>query len=325
LANFVQVLPWNRLGVGIEYGAGEVNSASIGEHGTTNYGVFIQDDIDWKDLNVAAGVRYDKHNIYDAQISPRFGTSYEIIDGLTVRGAYGQGFRAPNLDELYWSTGGYIYRYEGNPNLDPEIVNTYEGGMSYYFRHYLSKVGVSYFRSDYKDLIVYVTHEDTRTISPENVEKALISGIEVEADTRPLRFFDVTDHDLGVAANFCYYLDRDDMTEGATDVLLDYHPEITAYGEITYVHNINENMAVKPAFNVNYVSERQYDYYNPDTFETEKRNLDAYSLLGAKVGFRAWWFEPYFAIDNALDTGYQSIYDYPMPGRTIYGGVTIEY
>lgn len=322
IANFVQVLPWNRIGVGFEYGNGTVDSTALGEHDSMNYGVFVQDDVTWEGLNVAVGVRYDKNDNYDYQISPRVGASYEIIDGLSVRGAYGQGYRAPSLEELYWPSSIY---YQGNPDLTPEKVATYEGGINYFFREYLSKVGISYFRSEYDDLIINVTDPNTYVTSPENLEKALISGIEFEADTKPLRFFDETRHDLGVAANFCYYLNRDNTTIDATDPLLDYRPEMTAYGEVTYVHSINDNMAVKPAVNINYVSERQYSYYNPDTYQTEKRDLDAYSVVGAKIGFRAWWFEPYFAIDNALDTDYQSVYDYPMPGRTLYGGVTIEY
>lgn len=322
LANFVQALSWNRIGIGLEYSKGSVDSTAIGIHDSINYAVFVQDDISWEGLNVAVGARYDKNDNYESQISPRFGASYEIIDGLSVRGAFGQGYRAPSMDELFWPSSAY---YQGNPDLIPEKVTTYEGGVNYYFREYLSKIGLSYFRSDYSDLIVTVTDPDTYIASPHNLDKALISGIEIEADTKLLRFFEVTDHDLGVAANFCYYLDRDNTTEGAADELLDYHPEMTAYGEITYVHNINEDLSVKPAINVNYVSERQYDYYNPDTFQAEKRNLDAYSLVGAKIGFNAWWFEPYFAVDNVLDKDYQSVYDYPMPGRTIYGGLVIEY
>jgi len=323
LANFVQALPWNRIGVGLEYSDGSVDSTALGEHDSLNYGIFVQDDVSWNNLNVAAGVRYDKNDNYDSQISPRVGASYEIIDGLSVRGAYGRGYRAPSLEELYWPSSAY---YQGNPDLTPEEVATYEGGINYYFREYLSKVGISYFRSQYDDLIINVTDPNTFVASPQNIEKALISGIELEADIKPLRFFNEIGHDLGVAGNFCYYLNRDNTTATAAEgEILDYRPEMTAYGEVTYVHNLNENLAIKPAVNVNYISERQYSYYNSQTFQTEKRNLDAYSVVGAKVGFQLWYFEPYFAIDNALNTDYQSVYDYPMPGRTIYGGVTIEY
>ncbi len=323
MANFVQALSWNRIGMGIEYDKGSVDSTALGEHDSINYGIFIQDDINWEGLNVAIGARYDKNDNYEAQISPRVGASYEIIDGLSVRGAFGQGYRAPSLEELFWPSDIY---YEGNPDLKPEKVATYETGVAYYFRDYLSKVGVSYFRSDYSDLIVNVTDSGTWVSTPQNLEKALISGIEFEADLKPLRFFDEVRHDLGITANFCYYLNRDNTTTTAAEgEILDYRPEMTAYGEVTYVHNLSENFAIKPAVNVNYISNRQYSYYNSQTFQTEKRDLEAYSLVGAKIGFRTWWFEPYFAIENALNTDYQSVYDYPMPGRTIYGGVTIEY
>jgi outer membrane cobalamin receptor len=322
IANFLQPFEWNRIGVGIEYDRGWVDSPALSGNNTANYGVFVQDDISWNRLNVALGMRYDKNDNFDSQISPRVGVSYEIIEGLSIRGAYGQGYRAPSLEELFWR--GYFYT--GNPDLKPEKVATYEAGVAYYFRDYLSKIGVSYFRSDYSDLVINVPSSLGYVLTPDNVEKALISGVEFEAELKPLRFFDEVRYDLGIAANFCYYLNRDNTTvTAAEDEILDYRPEMTAYGEVTYVHNINENLAVKPAVNVNYISERQYTYYNPDTFQTEKRNLDSYSLIGAKIGFRAWWFEPYFAIDNALNTDYQSVYDYPMPGRTIYGGVTIEY
>ncbi|MEN7548523.1 TonB-dependent receptor [Rapidithrix thailandica] len=70
---------------------------------------------DWKPvkrLGLLTGVRYDVHNIYGWQVSPRFGIRYTVSDLLTFKGSVGKGFKAPNFRQLYYSfnnmSAGYM-------------------------------------------------------------------------------------------------------------------------------------------------------------------------------------------------------------------------
>ncbi|MEM9389037.1 MAG: TonB-dependent receptor [Bacteroidota bacterium] len=62
-------------------------------------------------LGVLAGVRYDVHNVYGWQLSPRLGVRYHVNDQLTFKGSAGTGFKAPSFQQLYLSftnpTAGY--------------------------------------------------------------------------------------------------------------------------------------------------------------------------------------------------------------------------
>ena len=51
------------------------------------------------------------------------------FDDLLVRGNWGEGFRAPNFNELYYPDTGF--GFAGNPDLRPEHSRTWETGLSY--------------------------------------------------------------------------------------------------------------------------------------------------------------------------------------------------
>lgn len=62
-------------------------------------------------LNFIAGGRFDAHNVYASQLSPKLAAQYKTLSWLTVHGTVGSGFKAPDFRELYlnWTnpTQGY--------------------------------------------------------------------------------------------------------------------------------------------------------------------------------------------------------------------------
>ena len=52
-------------------------------------------------LTIDAAVRYDD---FGSEVSPRLGATFTMIDNLVVKASYGQGFRAPDLSDLYGAT-----------------------------------------------------------------------------------------------------------------------------------------------------------------------------------------------------------------------------
>jgi iron complex outermembrane recepter protein len=52
------------------------------------------------DLEVGVAGRYDKYSDYGNDFSPKLSVRWQPIDLLTLRGSYGEGFRAPSLDIL---------------------------------------------------------------------------------------------------------------------------------------------------------------------------------------------------------------------------------
>lgn len=119
------------------------------------YGGYVQDEITFNlaeqtKLYVNPAVRYDvfennsddpaQKDTDDSRISPRIGSTLKFYDTYSVFSSYSEGFRAPNLTELYaqgvhFPAGlGYFNTFQPNPNLKPEVSKTIEVGSGAEFK-----------------------------------------------------------------------------------------------------------------------------------------------------------------------------------------------
>jgi iron complex outermembrane recepter protein len=73
-----------------------------------------------KGLEIDAAGRYDHYNQYGGSTTPKFGVKYTPLNWLTLRGTYGQGFRAPNPAEA----GESAALFGGLPFNDPLLCPT---------------------------------------------------------------------------------------------------------------------------------------------------------------------------------------------------------
>ncbi|MCP4350618.1 MAG: TonB-dependent receptor [Desulfobacterales bacterium] len=99
--------------------------------------------------SLTIGVRYDHYDDFGSTINPRAGFVHEFQNGLIAKILYGSAFRAPSFIELYVQNNPTTL---GNPDLDPEKINTYELGLEYSFLKYYS-LTLSYFHNELEDLI----------------------------------------------------------------------------------------------------------------------------------------------------------------------------
>jgi outer membrane receptor protein involved in Fe transport len=295
--------------LGGEFERDVTDSTAIGERAGTTWAAFGQEDLRFGDLTGVFGVRYDSSGIYADAVSPRLGIRYRFNDYLSARASGGRGFRAPTFDELFWPPDQW--GAGGNKDLRPEYCWTYEGGPTFTWRRYL-RAEVTYFYSYYDNLIVWSWPD-----RPDNVGQAFIRGAEFGLTVAPLPFvsglvFDTTGT----------YLQTRDRETGEQ---LDYRPVHTEFAEVRYRHDFGGGaFALTPSVSTEIVGRQQYTYYDPITFEPFKAWLDAYALLNARLAFKAYYAEFYVAGKNLTDETYQTIYDYPMPGRTLYGGVVVS-
>ena len=78
-------------------------------------------------INVIFGARFDAHNEYKSQFSPKGAIRYDINDQLSVKGSIGYGFKAPDFRQLYFdftnSTVGYtVLGYNQVTTRIPELI-----------------------------------------------------------------------------------------------------------------------------------------------------------------------------------------------------------
>ncbi|MBT8272769.1 MAG: TonB-dependent receptor [Bacteroidia bacterium] len=62
-----------------------------------------------KNLNLILGVRFDSHNEYASQWSPKAAIRFKLNDHLALKGSVGYGFKAPDFRQLYFDyTNGFV-------------------------------------------------------------------------------------------------------------------------------------------------------------------------------------------------------------------------
>ena len=100
------------------------------------WAVFAEDE--WsitKDLTATLGGRYNRHDAFGGEFSPRAYLVWNGTPHLTVKGGVSGGFRAPRLNQLIDGVSGITGQGTvisiGNPTLKPETSTSAELGLSY--------------------------------------------------------------------------------------------------------------------------------------------------------------------------------------------------
>jgi iron complex outermembrane receptor protein len=186
------------------------------------WALYLQDE--WnitKDIDLTVGVRYDNFTRFGGTTNPRFGLIWRFMENAHLKLLFATAFRAPNFQELFLLNNPQRL---GDPNLDPEKINTYEVGLGYDFTRHI-RGNINYFFNRIRDRIILDT--DPTPDKFKNRGGARILGVEAEvkadfgsdnyayanytfqkaADTERNRLPDVPIHkaNLGVNVGFWKY------------------------------------------------------------------------------------------------------------------------
>ncbi len=135
---------------------------------------YLQDE--WnitKNIDLTVGVRHDRFTRFEGTTNPRFGLIWRFMEDANLKLLYATAFRAPNFNEMFFVNNPVSV---GNPNLDPEKINTFEVGLGYNFTEHI-RGNLNYFFNRIRDRI----QKDSQ--SPrldQNQGGARIKGIEAE-------------------------------------------------------------------------------------------------------------------------------------------------
>lgn len=131
-------------------------------------GTYLQWLGNFGQLDATLSARSDDHEQFGRHSTHRATLSYQLNDAWRLRSAYGTGFKAPTLNELYDDSFG-----SNNPALKPEESKSAELGLEYHDKTYNGSVTV--FQHETTNLIRWVVSR------LENVNKADNKGIELTA------------------------------------------------------------------------------------------------------------------------------------------------
>jgi len=317
LASGVQIqysLPWGRHfpTVGLELKEDRVKVTTI--DGTSRIGgprkldmvsLYLQDEMNLSPrLTLVPGLRYDNPSAYASQCSPRVSLFYFLGENTRLRASYGQAFRPPTANDLYWyEDWGWGMGLFGNEDLKPEKSRGYELGLEHQFSLPLL-ARISWFDRKTEQLISWVE------ISPWHwqatiVDKAHNQGIESE-----LRLQLTSRLSLGL--NYLYQQAKDEGEEYKGNYLA-YTPEYKMGLSLEYETDFGLGIRIE--------TEKVSEQY---TNRENTQKLKGYNLLGARLSQRLTKKVEVFATgENLLDESYQVFRDYPMPGRRINLGMKI--
>lgn len=278
---------------------------------------YFQDQITLGDLQLLPGFRFQDDNLFGSKFTPKINGRYDLFaeetHTLFVRVGIGEGYRTPNLKELYHyfdhSHNGYIIY--GNSDLQPESAVNYQLELSFITEdnHALS---LNLFKNDLENLIDYrPTGEIVASAAVSeyyNIAKARTSGVEINGQ------LPVTDW-MKFNAGYTY-LDAKDLVK---DRRLNNRPRHQAKASIDTHITDRLNLLVNGRFYGDQVQ------YNEDT----PHKTNPYSVVDLKINYSITDHIALFGgVDNFSDTtkNYIDAYDQrPRDGRFIYTGFTLTY
>lgn len=173
--NTLNLSEQHTLRVGAEYLNDKVRSSNaFSEPSRKNQAAFIQHSYQGQDFSTEVGMRHDKNEQYGSENTFNAALTVPVNADHQLILSYAEGFRVPTFADLYWPFDG---SYGGNPNLQPEKSKSYE----LQWRSQLSATTLfeaSLYRTDFRNLISYVSDPVTWIGTMDNVERARIHGFE---------------------------------------------------------------------------------------------------------------------------------------------------
>jgi vitamin B12 transporter len=228
------------------------------------------------------GLRRDHSEQFGTHHTGNFALGYAIRSGLRLVLSHGTGFRAPSFNDLYFPGAS-------NPGLRPERARTTEIGVK--GGEAATRWSAFAFHTRVRDLIVF----DLATFLPQNVEAAVIDGVEMEGA--------VTFDAWRISGSFTFLDPRDE----ATDRLLPRRARRSARFSLDRRFGQTELGASVLA---------QTERYDDKANTTRLGGYGILNLHARRSLARDW--ELRLRLENVLDMEYQTIATYNSPGRSLF-------
>ena len=243
-------------------------------------------------------LRYDHFSDVGHAVTPKVGMNLRVLQegDLRIRASYGQSFRAPSFNDLY-------YVPFNNPALHPEHSKSLDagilGGGSFWGTH---SVEATYFYADTRDRIIF----DPLSIIPVNIGRTLSQG--VESAYRGRLFDGFVDLSLSYTYTDARKRNSASATDSTFDKQLTFIPQNLFKGAVA-IHIQPFTISIFRLFT-------GVRPVNEDNSQTLPANSLTNASLSVNTPFKSIKVSAKFEVDNLSDVRYQVYPNYPMPGRT---------
>lgn len=243
-------------------------------------------------ISLNAGARYEYNTQFGGKWIPQSGIVANIIPSNTIKFSFGEGFRAPNIRELY------MYQ-AANPDLKPEDMYNYELSVKQSFLHKKINISLALFYIDGKEMI--------QPVPVDGIDRNMNVGTFINK---------------GIEAEFSYRI-SDIWTAVANYSFLDTSKKLLAAPRHKLFAAVYFNFK-----NLGVILDNQTILGLYRSVEPEAEDYD-YSLLNVSLAYKFilpfLQVEPYMGFDNITNTRYSINEGFPMPGFTVKGGVKFRF
>jgi len=172
--NDLTISPNHKLTIGADYHLDELDSdTSFTKKSRYDAGIFTQLHSQLlKDYFITGSLRGDNNQTFGDYLTGNIGSRYNWNHGISLLANFGNGFRAPTFNELYYPPIPAYGMINGNPNLKPEQSTSVETGIA--GDHDWGKWEVRAYHTEITNLI----GSYAPTYQSINIGKAQIDGIE---------------------------------------------------------------------------------------------------------------------------------------------------
>jgi len=251
------------------------------------------------------------------KLSPYVSISVKPFEGtdLRIRIFYKNIFRLPSFNDLY-------YANVGNKDLKPEKTNQVNLGLTYNFsiNNWLPLLSLTLdvYHNGVTDKIVAYPNKDTFSWTILNYGKVVIDGLDMTAETTLQPWKNVG---ILLGSNYTYQraLNVTSLNDGNYNNQLPYTPRVSGSGKagiVTPWINISYSLlwsGHRYAVNQNYIENRLPAYYD--------HSLSVSRNFQCKTGLIHLNLE----VLNLLDTNYEIVKWFPMPGRSFRATVSLKF
>ena len=159
---------WSRVALGADHEENEANGENTSITGL--FGLLELQPLDG--LTLTGGVRNDDHSDFGSETTARFAAAWKIAPFLTLKGSWGEGFKAPTIFQLTQTFGAL----PPNGDLEPEESEAFDIGVVLATPDGRGALEATYFNQDTDNLIIFAPN-----FRYENLEATSSEGVEIAA------------------------------------------------------------------------------------------------------------------------------------------------
>ncbi len=260
-----------------------------------NYFAYVQNEYklaaNWE---LTLGIRYDDYSDFGATTNPRAALVWSTDENLTTKFLYGRAFRRPTVLETHAINNPVAL---GNPNIEPETIDTFEVAFSYQANPQL-QMDINLYRFSVKDLIDFVPDDGGPTNTAQNIGKVQGFGIEMEVSYQ-------ASEAINLLVNYAYQA----TTDKTTDDDLGGAPTRQLYAKLNWQlsESIHFNSQIK------YVGKTPRNTFDP------RGPTGAYTNVAVALRFNALFseFDLHIKAENLFDEDIRHPSDSPSNGQLV--------